>query len=57
MALTRFARDSGGTIDRAFWIPIALLPTDALFNNFASNHYKSPIGLATNKADRLTNHL
>ena len=36
---------------------IAPLPTDADFVDFASNHYKSPIGLAINRADRLTNHL
>ena len=37
--------------------PIAPLPTDADFVDFASNHYKSPIDLATNTIDRLTNYL
>ena len=37
--------------------PIALPRTDAQFITLVSNKYKSPIDLASNRTDRLTNHL
>ena len=40
-----------------FGFSIAPLPTDADFLDFASNQYKSPIGLEVNRTDRLTKHL
>ena len=36
---------------------IALPRTDAQFITLVSNKYKSPIDLASNRTDRLTNHL